>query len=63
MELRSLLNPLSDYPAVTSVFDGTWKVVAGETNTVVAEGELADILQYLCDYGCRVEYLARKANS
>ena len=63
MGLRSLLDPGSDYAAVTLVFDTTWKVVAGETNTVVAEGELTDMLQYMCDYGCRVEYLASKANS
>ena len=72
MGLRALLDPLDDYAAVTLVFgdddharriDTAWKVVAGKANTVVAEGELTDMLQYMFDYGCRVESLAGKANS
>lgn len=72
MGLRSLLDPLHDYDSVTLVFaddnearrvDTAWKVVVGDQNTVVAEGTLNDMLQYMCDFDCRVEYLARKANS
>jgi hypothetical protein len=63
MGLRSLPGPLADYAALTLLFDTTWKVVASDTNTVVAEGELTQVLEYLFDYGCRVEYLASKANS
>lgn len=53
--LRGLPGPLSDYAAVTLVWDGGWKIVAGEHNAVVAEGELRDMLAYLWDYGYWVE--------
>jgi hypothetical protein len=61
--LRTLNGPLTDYAAITVVWDGVWKVVVGEGNTVVAEGDLNDLLTYLFEYGWRVEDAARQANS
>jgi hypothetical protein len=48
------------------VWDGVWKVVVGVDNTVVAEGDLNEMLTYLFEYGWRVEDAerqARQANS
>lgn len=61
MRLRTLPSPLTDYPALTLVWDGVWKVVTGEANTVVAEADLRNALEYLWEFGWRVEDAARKA--
>jgi hypothetical protein len=63
MGLRTLAGPLIDYAAITLVWDGVWKVVTGEDNTVVGEASLDEALSYLFEYGWRVEDAARKANS
>lgn len=55
--LRQLPDPLNDYAAVTLVRDdGVWKVVAGETNTVLAECDYENILEYLATYAWHVEH-------
>ena len=61
MGLRPLAGPLTDCAAITLVWDGVWKVVTGEGNTVVAEGNLNEMLQYMWEYGWRIEGAERKA--
>lgn len=64
--LDNLAGPLTEHAALTLVWDGVWKVVAGEGNTVVAEGDLNLMLTYMWEYGWRVEAAereARQANS
>jgi hypothetical protein len=61
--LDTLAGPLTDYPALTLVWDGVWKVVTGEGNTVVAEASLDSAQEYLFEWAWRVEDAARQANS
>lgn len=60
--LRQLPGPLSDYAAITLVRDdGVWKVVAGETNTVLAEADYDSVMEYIGTYAWHVEHAERKA--
>ena len=59
--LRTLDVALTDYAATTLVWDGVWKVVVGVDNTVVAEGDLNEMLTYMWEYGWRIEGAERKA--
>ena len=65
--LRTLDGPLTNYAAVTLVWDGVWKVVVGEGNTIVALASLDEALTYMFEWGWRVEqaaeYKSRQANS
>ena len=61
MGLRTLAGPLADYPAVTLAWDGVWKIVTGEGNTVVGEASLDEALNYLWEWGWRIEAAERKA--
>jgi hypothetical protein len=54
--LRRLPSPLSDYAAITLIRDnGVWNVVAGEANTVLAEADYENIMDYLATYAWHVE--------
>jgi hypothetical protein len=62
--LRQLPGPLSDYAAITLIRDsGVWKVVAGETNTVLAEADYDNIMEYIAAYAWHVEHAEREAAS
>lgn len=55
--LRQLPAPLSDYPAISLIRDnGVWKVVAGDANTVLAEADYENIMDYLATYAWHVEH-------
>lgn len=57
LDLRRLPAPLSDYAAITLIRDnGMWKVVAGEENTVLAEADYENIMEYLATYAWHVEH-------
>ena len=60
--LRRLPAPLSDYAAITLIRDnGVWKVVAGEENTVLAEADYENIMEYLATYAWHVEHAEQQA--
>lgn len=60
--LRQLPRPLTDYAAVTLIRDdGVWKVVAGEANTVLAEADYENIMEYLATYAWHVEHAEQNA--
>jgi sulfur relay (sulfurtransferase) DsrF/TusC family protein len=60
--LRKLETPLDDYAALTLIRDdGVWKVVAGDDNTVLAEADYENILEYISTYAWHVENAERKA--
>ncbi|MBZ4557642.1 hypothetical protein GBO17_02575 [Mycobacterium avium subsp. hominissuis] len=64
LSLRQLRAPLSNYPALTLVRDsGVWKVVAGEANTVLAEADYENVMEYISTYAWHVEHAERQANS
>jgi hypothetical protein len=60
--LRQLPGPISDYAAITLVRDnGVWKVVAGEANTVLAEADQDNLMEYIASYVWHVEHAELKA--
>ena len=60
--LRQLPDPLSDYAAITLIRDsGVWKIVAGEKNTVLAECDYENIMEYLAPYAWHVEFAEQNA--
>jgi sulfur relay (sulfurtransferase) DsrF/TusC family protein len=60
--LRQLLGSLSDYAAITLIRDnGVWKVVAGESNTVLAEADYENIMEYLATYAWHLEHAEQQA--
>ncbi|PJE24243.1 MAG: hypothetical protein CK431_07060 [Mycobacterium sp.] len=60
--LRQLPGPISDYAAITLIRDdGVWKVVAGEANTVLAEADYENIMEYLATYAWHVEHEEEQA--
>ncbi|MGE5696632.1 MAG: hypothetical protein ACM4D3_15795 [Candidatus Sericytochromatia bacterium] len=53
---------MTDYAAITLVRDGrVWKVVAGEDNTVLAEADYDNVMEYISTYAWHVENTERKA--
>jgi len=60
--LRQLPGPLYDYVAITLIrHNDVWKVVAGKANTVLAEADYENAMEYLATYAWHVEHAEQQA--